>query len=160
MNSRGAGAALVVAVVSVVGCYASHERRADAASSPDVGTLLGGCLASDGVASSCPPDTTYRHYSVRRGRSVIDGEVREVCVCAPVGCLPTVAWACDAYRPGVDPEGLECAYTVPRDDSGGYCLHPCAADADCPALTRCLDVSEVMGHPYDMPRACFAVLAD
>lgn len=146
-------------MVSGVGCYASHEREPDAAT-PDAGTVLAACLPNGGVAGECPPDRTDRRYRIVRGEVVSGGETIEVCVCAPSACQPYVELGCRGSRPATDPPGLECAYTVPRNDGGGYCLHPCEGDDDCPERTRCFDVSDVMDHPFDMPRACFAVLED
>jgi hypothetical protein len=166
-RSCRAGLSALLTLVCV-GCYETHQRRTDAASGSDAGSdaespagsVIAACRPRDGIDGECPPDLPFRHYTILRGEVTVDGRSQPVCVCAPAGCQPFVEAACRAFRPEIDPPDLECAYTVPRHEGGGYCLHPCERDTDCPALTRCFDVSEVLDQPYDMPRACFAVLGE
>lgn len=139
-------------------CYRAHERGVDASAGPDANSPLSGCRPGLAGEAQCPPDRGDRGYFIIRGTADIGGRPVEVCVCAPTGCQPWVDVACHVRRSG-DPAGLECAYTVPRQEGGGWCLFPCERDVDCPETGMgCFDVSEVVGIPMEMPRACFAVL--
>lgn len=148
---------MMAGALVLVGCYRAHERIPDAAAPLDAGTPLAACLPSGGTGGECPPDRGTRTWTVLRGTVAVGGRLSEVCVCAPLGCQPWIATGCRGTEP-TDPPGLECAYTIPRNEGGGFCLYPCEVDADCPPPTRCVNVSEAAGYPYDMPRACFAVL--
>lgn len=158
---RQVGGAAILVVLSGLGsgCYRAHERAEDAGARVDAGLFIPRCDPRGLTGTGCTDDAPDLSLAILRGTVTVEGQLMDYCFCAPGTCRPYDRRSCTSRYLAGDTEHLVCAETIPPGrELGGHCLRECEDASDCLAGMACLDVSEVLGRPYDMDRACFDVL--